>query len=557
MQILSNSLSVLGSDGRLIFLLLVCIGWGVLLAFTAIRKIVSEKVGEPELTALALAGWPGPLLLISLVFLLLTQILPLRAAGLLAVGLAVLSAVVCIHRLWKSITREILLPVSLFLVLVFLRLGYAADALLPAYFDSAWHYSLIQSILRLEHGAPLAWPLDGWYHPGYHLISAALVSFTGGSLARLMLIFGQISLAALPLPLYFFVRHSGGSVSAGLLAVTLAAFGWSMPAHAVDWGKYPALLSLLTIEFALGAALLGHGRMRAAGALAAQILHSRAIILVGLAVGSWLFSRIRTQWLMILGVMLLGIELILLIRDPLTGLVLRPYAGLGSIPALLLASLSFRKFRQAAMAALWVAAGMLGMLLLPITPGLTLLDRPLVEMALFMPLAFLGGLGSVGLYKSIPAAGIAFILLYSFSSRNLYPSNCCQLAGRDDLAALNWIASNLPPRAIIGIAGADLQLSFTGLPMQRAGSDAGIWVEPLTSRSVESLNFLTDFEASGTRDWLCARRVAYLYVGGKGGSFKLSPSDRYRTVFALPEAQIFEVICPKVRNPGSLLGQIH
>ena len=521
--------------------MLLAIVWGSSIVFAILRKTTSPSAGDSDLAALALAGWPGPLLVMAGAYFLLTRVVPIDAAGIILLAAAALTALLCLRGLRISI--EIALPVLIFLGLAFLRIGYAAEVVLPQYFDSAWHYGLIKSIVEMEHGAPLAWPVEGWYHPGYHLILAGLASFSGGGLARLMLIFGQLTLAALPLPLYPLVRASGGSRSAGLLAVTLAASAWSMPSHAVDWGKYPAMLSLLTIEFALGAFLIGRTRAGLGAALVAQILHTRAVILLALAAGARWVARKRGRWLMVAGCIILAVEVFWILRDPASAEVFQPYMVLSSVPVLILAILAFWQSEGAALVTLLVVDGMLAAMLLPVTRDLTLLDRPLVEMALSLPLAFLGGVGAARLPRAATAVIIVLVLLLSFNTRNFVPSECCRLVRHDDLAALDWLDANLPPHAVVGIAGTDLRVSSEEQLLQRAGTDAGVWVGPLTGRRVETLPYSIDTAQTSTRDSLCRDGITHLYVGEQQRSFKFQPGDWLREVYSQPGVRIVEVVC--------------
>ena len=135
------------------------------------------------------------------------------------------------------------------LILAVLRLAFVRGLLLPQYFDSAAHYRLIRSLVEVAGGvassSSIAIPSVNYYHLGYHVLLAGVVSITGLPLSSLMLIFGQLMLALTPLSVYAFAHRASGSAPAALLAVVLAAIGWYMPAFAANWGKYPALLSLL------------------------------------------------------------------------------------------------------------------------------------------------------------------------------------------------------------------------------------------------------------------------------------------------------------------------
>src|SRR5512139_1322502 len=261
MNILLDSVHALRQDSGLILLILAFVLWGAVIIFALLKRDAPESSPEAALFSLSLAGWPFPVLLLSLFLIVLRSVLATSAAALLTVLLAAAGIIAAIRSLRGRITLGTGLPLVAFIGLGFIRLGFIAGALLPPYFDSAEHYRIIQSLLELRTGGTLAWPALSYYHLGYHVIAAALVTLTGAPLARIMLVLGQIILAGLPLPMYFFVHRATGSKSAALIGLTLASFGWSMPAHAVNWGKYPAWMALLLLQLALGLAVLNRRRL--------------------------------------------------------------------------------------------------------------------------------------------------------------------------------------------------------------------------------------------------------------------------------------------------------
>jgi len=128
---------------------------------------------------------------------------------------------------------------------------------------------------------------------------------------------------------------------------------------------------------------------------------------------------------------------------------------------------------------------------------------------------------------------------------NFAPSTCCQLAGADDMAALSWMKISLPAEARVGIASSNLSLS-SSTSMQAAGSDAGIWVTPLTNLTSASLPFATDFSQPDVHGQICQQKITHLYVGGMGRNFELAKLQSqpawYRIVFNLPKAQVIQVL---------------
>jgi hypothetical protein len=135
----------------------------------------------------------------------------------------------------------------------------------------------------------------------------------------------------------------------------------------------------------------------------------------------------------------------------------------------------------------------------------------------------------------------AIIIIYGLSTQEFLPSRCCELAGADDLVALEWIKHNLPPGAVIGIASADVAVSSPTSLLPESGTDAGAWILPLTGRQVVPVSYTADFHQQGTLDLLCSEKVSYLYAGGKPLSFDLEASAWIHPLLTLPSARLFQV----------------
>ena len=308
-----DSARVLVQNWDLILAILTCVSWGTLLTFTSLKRITRTQFTDAELAALALGGWPLPALVISVLLLGLSSFISADFISIIAVALLVISTGFAIRAVWKHISTDFLIPVFIFLFFVFIRLGFSSTVVLPPYFDSAEHYRIIQSLINIEDFVRTT----PYYHLGYHLIIAAFTLSTHANLGQVMLLFGQIILAAIPLPIYFVIRRATSSNMASCLCVTLAAFGWFMPAHAINWGKYPALLSLLLIQFTLGTALTKKYWLFALSLVAAVLIHSRSIILLAIFGAAWMLSAIprnKSTLVFALTITMLGMTILLISR---------------------------------------------------------------------------------------------------------------------------------------------------------------------------------------------------------------------------------------------------
>ena len=401
-------------------------------------------------------------------------------------------------------------------------------------------------------------------------------------ITHVMLILGQVILALIPFSLYFPIRYVTKSGMAGWIAVILAALGWYMPAHAVDWGKYPALMSLGLIPFVLSLAYLALNsadlsakkRIAIYGLLVTSILltivtHSRSLIVFGIVFISWIA---RAWWWKLSNkqkaitfaavVLITLLEVVFILRQSLLILLFDPYLTKGYLITglvLFLSVFAWLEHPRLTFVFVFVVMLMLGSLFIPVTfiPGyrdLTLLDRPYVEMFLFLPLSLLGGLGLAGLEKRLQKRipwgryvgllAIGFVIVNASFTYNFYPSDCCVIVGNDDVVAMDWIANQLPVETRIGTSSTQLKV-ISETSEGDVGADAGIWITPLTGRMTFPLPYNSNFDEQAVWERICELRIGYLYVGEvgypfDGGKIRLHP-EWYKPLFSMSKTGVYEV----------------
>jgi hypothetical protein len=214
----------------------------------------------------------------------------------------------------------------------------------------------------------------------------------------------------------------------------------------------------------------------------------------------------------------------------------------------LLASLSF------------FVAGLFVPVHLPNVGTLTILDRPYVQMLMYLPLSLLSGLGLAGLVRflqqripetKLPVYAALFVtfgvvLAHALFRHDYYPSECCQITNRDDLALLAWIDTSLPPNAFILIAASPVNVTSLEQAEMQAGVDGGIWVMPLTSRQTVPAWETLDFTSATVHAEICERGLEYVYAGEMPQSFSAAQLDDnpawYQLAFALPRAKLYQVM---------------
>src|SRR5688572_7894447 len=604
MKVLSDSLSVLSDNWALVLIILFIILSGQMLIHLAIKIIFGKVLTAEEYFSLGIGGWPIPALLFSFVWFLWGLLASRQSSALiifLFISIVIVTAIL-FFRSTKEITQDskILLFVLLAIlgISLFLRLAFVSEAILPLYSDSAQHYRIIKDLLGNPESSNVAasfkWPAPAYYHLGFHLLAAFITSLTNTEIAKTMLVLGQMMVAVTPLSIFFLVKHEGGSNSAGIFAVLLATFGWYMPAYAANWGKYPALSSLILIQFVLSLAYLAvqNGKslsrrktwtlyaMLASGILISGLVHSRSLIVIGIALLAWITAgwwcrlpslpRVVVFSLVIIG---LALEIMFVQTQDMLHLLLDPYGVKGLLVTSLILFLSIfaqKAYPQLTFATILAIALLICAIFIPMLPfvpgyfNLTLLDRPFVEMTLYLPLSLMGGLGLAGLQQYLRHAQersgtprfswsdsasvlcISLLLINAVSQYELYPSDCCAIAGADDVLAIDWIDKNLPSDARILVSAVDLIVLASGTAQGYLSGDAGAWITPLTDRVTVPRPYVSDFNQREVLDDLCKLDMDYIYVGEKGQAFDASQliahPDWYKPLLSMPKAGVYQII---------------
>jgi hypothetical protein len=499
-------------------------------------------------------------------------------------------------RIQQGSIWSLVIPILILAVSVYIRLAFISKLIVPPYFDSAEHYSFITSLItRDQNSIHLTFNSfnGGYYHLGFHALMAALSLALHAEVKDVMLVFGQIILALIPLPLFFMIKQETNSDVAGIFAVLLAGWGWFMPAHAVNWGKYPALTSILAFEFILGLIyLLPHSLSKRHNWTAilllilsigaAAFVHTRSLVLTAIAFFSIFIALCWQRFprffriLFFLFIFAALVILVVIIRSkPILSLVFDPYLQDGwwlSLIVLLLLPFSFAEFPRTVFASILSIVLVLCGLLIPVDnllPGYnhqTLLDRPFVEMVLFLPLSVLGGLGLAALTRALSKIGIlrhlhpqlstglitfvlfSLLFIHTFTHYDFYPSECCQIFAQPDAVAFEWIDKNLSPDAYILIAASELAVLETHSSVSYAGSDAGIWLTPLINRRTLRFPYRTNFSLQNRHHQLCQQQITHIYLGWTEQSFTQAQLQDtpawYTMLFSLPEAKVYALVCP-------------
>ncbi len=590
LEILLSGLSVALGSWRLIVAAGISIGAAGLLVGGALRRFEGL-----DLAARLSASIGGGLLLTTVVGWT-AAVLHLRvSAG--AVLLAALAMASLGLFLWlrpgASQGRLDLGALGLIACLVvfgFLRLAFASPLSLPPHIDAVEHYAIVADLLAPDR-PPIAENdvsllATQYYHFGFHGLAAWVLSLAGGATPFTLIALGQLLQGAAIVGIYFPTYAAVRDSRAALAAVVLAGVGWTMPAHASDWSRYPALLSLAVLPAAVGLALLawraaGNKRilLLAAAGLAAvgvTLAHTRMLFLLA----GFIFSVEGARRLVALSAprgftvrkalpiaMAISIALTIawlaspLQRDAAWVSLTESFNARGILSTVLvlgLAPFALRRYPTAALGTLLWAASILLLVFLPPQASypFPILDAPLVRMALFLPLSALGGLGVAGLMTALrssmshswPARGLRMALAaagilymaWAFSWQSNAPGECCLIAGPDD-AAIAQEAPQLLTSAARILIPSQAQVNYSPAPV-----DGGAWLLPLSGLRTVLWPANAELASPAEHQGVCAAGITHIYVGGTSLSYPREELDFapafYTPTLVHPHAALYAVV---------------
>ncbi|MBN8579404.1 MAG: hypothetical protein J0L96_01940 [Anaerolineae bacterium] len=554
------------------------IAWGFFVARASLLHFFEDSLTEAEVLSISAAGWVIPVLILSLLTLFVSLLFNAIVGGIVAI-------IVILFIFWlfrnKRTSSHLLIFISLLIPTLILRFAFLADQVLPSYFDSAEHYRLIHLLTESYQTGNLSYGLTSlYYHLGFHSLSAFISYFFQVEIIDLMLVIGPILLTFLPFSFYFILKRETNSTVAAFFSCLVAGFGFHMPAHVLNWGKYPALVGMLAmlVVFNLTYLLYRNDIFKHRRAIfifliiaipVSVFIHSRTLVVYGLLCITFLITaswcRLRASYRLvsfILPISLLVIEFFAIQNNFVLKTLLDTYLTKDLwmlvllLPLTITAAMVYPK--PTFFLLTWLALCILCMfipIVIPVHGIQTLLDRPFVQMFSIVPLALLGGFGLAGLtqwtqrfqlkpnliQRFMHVSIVGLVLLNAALTYQFYPSACCRFASRDDLAAFTWLEQNLPADVNILIPSSVLSVTSKETTQSLTGVDAAIWITPLTSRKTTFAPQATQFTQPEIYQQLCIQGITHIYSGGMPESFKPiqeNPAE-YTIAFLLPQAGIY------------------
>ncbi|MBM4429925.1 MAG: hypothetical protein FJ026_06185 [Chloroflexi bacterium] len=569
-----------------------------------------------------------------------------RSGCLLASGLLAVLALATLLRTrfkafspWTAPRNRLLVlgAAGLFGLTLALRFVQIRNLVLPAWVDSPQHV-LIAQLVSIQGQVPRSYepllPVSSFfYHFGFHAEAAVFHWLSGLEIPQAMLILGQVLNAASALMSYLLTLRLSGRRLAALSAAFLVGLVFYMPAYYVSWGRYTQLMGLLMLAGAvpIGLDWLESERPNWRQLVAASLMlaglvmtHARVTVFGACFLLAYLLcesflkpgaegppapGRRWKLWrhTLLLALVVLGlsgpwlVRVITGIRDTVraAGGILIGDPAYNAVPADLLFVARNRELM--ALALLGVLCGLLRrkretlwivgwciLVALVVNPGwlglpnTNLVNNATAVIALFLPLALLGGeaiaclwdlgVGYMGTAMeqlgTCPIARPQVMLAVLFTVFGLWSAwgmvslvnPATELATAEDLAAISWIEEETPADAVFLINARYWQLGVF------VGTDGGYWVSPLTGRRTllppvsyvqgppeyaQHINDMArivaeikDGDDPQLLQILEKEQVTHVYVGTRGGPLTpqiLLHSASYRPVYCSGAVWVFEV----------------
>lgn len=428
-----------------------------------------------------------------------------------------------------------------FFICLLIKLPYLNQVLLPSYTDSPIHYQIIKNILEPTSLSPLMGIgsiTKNYYHLGFHGVTAWFSGVTNTAPTKNMLLIGLLSLATAPISIAFITYVLSKNVAGALASGFITVFGWTMPAFALNWGKFPALLalSLIPTVIAWGALLLPFQTLSFKKVIflsfmlaSIVIVHSRSIfILASITVAFLVTNKLISNEILSYKKAFLYSVFFILSLLPLESTIAIFYNRFSlSVVLILLLPFGFRHFpKELSVLLIFIAS----IWFINFSGNFPSIDQPaydaqFISMMMFIPISIATGLAISGVTKefsprtSLGIIGV-FLLAVIYSSpwkASNYPDPCCNLYSEADGQAFQWIINNTPENALWIIAVAKGK--------QQHGTDAGIWISSLTNRNVNKKRYNSDWENESEFPHSCNSGTVDIYIYSSGRNFSFSHSD--------------------------------
>ena len=522
----------------------------------------------------------------------------------------------------KDLYQEILPLLIIFSITLFIRLAMTRDLVAPAWVDSI-HHALLTKLILNQGGIPPSFapylPIEASnYHIGFHANLSVFIWLTNLTLPSALLFFGQFLNALVIFSTYLFTKTLFHKTNIALIAALVTGIFTPMPAYFASWGRYTQLAGLVIFPIPIAFLSVYITRFEKFSTKEKiKLLIISALVISGLLLTHYrvlvflivfmiwyfiIFSKPKTRWQSVLGLLIVSLVSILLSLPSLYSairlLIIPKIHAWGGGTQVMFNGFSWR-FLNAGWGKYTLATASLGILWTLIRKWKIVFIIGLWVGTLFF-LANLKAIGvqfpdfinnlsiEISLFIIISAFSGYFVIqsydfIRSFTSkriRSFLPwialSGLCAtsifgaqkilpllnpvtfLARETDFEAMDWIKENISANESFLINPSEWGY---GLYM---GSDGGYWISPITGNPTfpppviyglgskeytQKINRDVKYVLENAEnpknilDFLNENSINYIYLGGKGGILQPSTfeeSQSFKTIFSQKGIWIFK-----------------
>ena len=464
---------------------------------------------------------------------------------------------------------HVVLIIACISALILLRLVYLSKSGLPNYSDSPVHYQIIRDLLSPEK-LPSVYYRFGelnsrYYHFGFHLFTAWASVLHPGNVLAMMPISGQMFLVVAALGAYFPLSVLTGNRTISIWITLMGTLFFYMPAHAAVWGKYPAIMATAAAPSVIGIFLLcisNIGKMKKYTVvmmsflfLGSILIHSRMVFVISALIATYLLTKFRkfTPRRIAFVSLLLGSFIVVLSsswgQGNLAGeglqtislvihryITANPYAAWIIILISLTQTLLIRNTKHQIIVLFCLALMLLSVGPIQFIPTGYLVDRPFLEILIWLPSSFILGTGLASGYHWLESRNISkkhfqlirivsLGILMSLSWRGIQAQPILGAKNptitHDDLEVLTWISENLPDYSSFAVA------TYSDDDEYRMPLDAGGWIQTTMRMRWFRLGPNANILNRNMHTYLCGKGVDYVYFGSTEYSLLRSSIEDY------------------------------
>ncbi len=229
---------------------------GIGFAYLVSKRLKTFSELKPRAIDLVLIG-----LLINMTVAIIFVVLPKSLAQVLRMAYLLLGAVLFVYMLirMRKVKKTVeanwvILPIILVFLSLAVNMHFTSQLIFPSFTDSITHYRYIDQLLHWRDSNQSLTQFLGelrFYHYGFYAIVAEVHQLTGYAITEIMLLVSMCLVVLAPFTVVLPLQALGIDRKIQHYAMAITALVFVFPGHALNWGKFPAILSSVLLALPL------------------------------------------------------------------------------------------------------------------------------------------------------------------------------------------------------------------------------------------------------------------------------------------------------------------